>query len=414
MTDRLHDCWEAAAGLAETYKDLHRHPELSGQEERTAGIAARALREAGFEVITGIGGHGVVGVLANGAGATVWLRADMDALPVEEATGLDYTSTDLGVDAAGEAVSIAHACGHDMHVACLMGAASVLAATKADWCGTVVVIFQPSEELVDGAQGMIDDGLLDLVPRPDVVLGQHVAPLPAGAVFYLPGAILAAVDAFEVVLHGSGGHGSRPEATIDPVVMAASLIMRLQTIVSRTVAPADVAVVTVGSVRAGTKDNIIPDDATLGITVRTFEPAVRGKVLAALERMVKAEALAAGATMEPELISTAASPVTDNDEAATAKVANALVEVLGAGRVIRAPRAGTGSEDFGVFGSAAGAPSVFWFLGGADPALFAGGEDPIRVIESLPSNHSSSYAPVIEPTLSTGIAALVTAADAWL
>ncbi len=414
MTDLVQQCERIARELGATYQDLHRHPELSGTEQRTAGIAAAALRDAGFEVMTGIGGHGVVGILRNGPGETVWLRADMDGLPMAEATGLPYASKEYGVDPSGERVPIAHACGHDMHVTCLIGATTVLAATKADWSGTVVAIFQPAEETLEGARGMLDDGLASRVPTPAVVLGQHVAPLPAGIVFYRPGAILAAADDFEIVLHGAGGHASRPETTVDPVVMAASLILRLQTIVSRSLAAADAAVVTVGRVQAGTKDNIIPDFATLNVTVRTFDPGVRTKVVAVLHRMVEAEALAAGAPRDPEVTCTSSCPVTANEPAATARVAEALAEGLGSGRVWESPRPGTGSEDFGLLGAAVGVPSVFWFLGGADPELFAGGGDPVRIIESLPSNHSPDYAPVIEPTLSTGIAALVAAARGWL
>lgn len=414
MADVMQECVRVAGELAATYQDLHRHPELSGNEERTAGIAAAALRNAGFEVTTGVGGHGVVGVLRNGPGETVWLRADMDGLPMAETTGLAYASDEHGLDGAGERVPIAHACGHDMHVTCLIGAASVLAASTEDWSGTVVAIFQPAEETLEGARAMLDDGLASLAPSPAVVLGQHVAPLPGGIVFYLPGPILAAADDFEIVLHGAGGHASRPETTIDPVVMAASLIMRLQTIVSRRLAAADAAVVTVGRVQAGTKDNIIPNSATLNVTVRSFDPEVRSKVLAEMRRMVEAEALGAGVRREPEVVCTSSCPVTTNDEAATARVAESMTEVLGSGRVWESPRPGTGSEDFGYLGAAVGVPSVFWFLGGADPELFSGGGDPVRIVESLPSNHSPDYAPVIEPTLSTGVAALVAAARGWL
>lgn len=400
------------SALAEIYLDLHQHPELSGAEVRTAGIAAAALAEAGYTVTERVGGHGVVGVLVNGDGPTVWLRADMDALPVLEETGLDYASTVTAVDADGETVPVAHACGHDMHTTALIGAAQQLAATTADWAGTVVAVFQPAEENLSGARAMVDDGLLDRVPHPTVILGQHVAPGPAGMLFYHPEYTLAASDALEITLFGRGGHGSRPEATVDPIVMAAAVILRLQTIVGREVAATDQAVVTVGVVEAGTKNNIIPETATLKLSVRTFDPVVRSKVLAAVERIVRGEAAASGAPREPEIVTLYSGPATHNDADALATVLSAFRARFG-GQVMEVP-AGTGSEDFGQLGAAAGAPSVYWFLGGADPQLFAPPADLFQVLAEIPSNHSPEYAPVIEPTLSMGVDALVTAARAWL
>ena len=399
--------------LAATYIDLHQHPELSGQEERTAGIVAAALRAAGYAVTEHIGGHGVTGVLENGDGPTVWLRADMDALPVKEETGLEYASDVVATDAAGELTAVMHACGHDMHVTGLIGAAQMMAATKGDWSGTLVTVFQPSEENLRGAQSMVDDGLLDKVPHPDVVLGQHVAPGPAGMLFYHPGATLAASDALEIILHGKGGHGSRPETTIDPVVMAAAVVMRLQTIVGREVPSTDQAVVTVGVLEAGTKNNIIPDEAKLQLSVRTFDPAVRGRVLAAIERIVKAEAAASGAVRDPEIRTMYAAPATVNNAEVTTKVVEAFGAKFGAQRIMQVP-AGSGSEDFGILGAAAGAPYFYWFLGGADPKLFAPPANFMQVLNELPSNHSPKYAPVIEPTLAMGVGALVTAARAYL
>lgn len=398
--------------LKNVYIDLHRHPELSGQEERTAGIVAGALTSAGYEVVEGVGGHGVVGILRNGDGPTVWLRADMDALPVEEETGLDYASTVTAVNDDGETVPVAHACGHDMHTTALIGAAAKMASTVDEWKGTLVAVFQPAEEDLSGAKAMVDDGLLEKAPHPDVVLGQHVAPGPAGMLFYHPGYTLAASDALQITLFGKGGHGSRPEATIDPIVMAAAVILRLQTIVGREVAATDQAVVTVGVVEAGTKNNIIPDDATLKLSVRTFDPLVRTKVLAAIDRVVKGEAMASGAEREPEITTLYSGPATHNDEAALERVVGAFNTAF-AGRVMEVPP-GSGSEDFGQLGAAANAPSVYWFLGGADPTLFAPPADLFQVLGEIPSNHSPEYAPVIEPTLSMGVAALVTAARAWL
>lgn len=398
--------------LEELYLDLHQHPELSGQETRTAGVVAGLLNAAGYEVIEQVGKTGVVGILKNGDGPTVWLRADMDALPVAENTGLDYASTVTAINDEGESVPVMHACGHDMHVTALVGATQVLASTKDDWNGTIVAIFQPAEEQLYGAREMIEDGLLDRVPHPDVVLGQHVAPAPAGMVFYRPGPILAASDAIEIKLFGKGGHGSRPETTVDPVVMAANLVVRLQTIVGREVAPADQAVVTVGVLEAGTKNNIIPEEATLKLSVRTYDDVIRKKVLASIERMAKAEALASGSDREPEIKTLYNAPATINDAEATEKVVEAF-KVAFDGRVMEVPP-GTGSEDFGIFGAAADAPYVYWFLGGADPKLFAPPANFMQVLAEIPSNHSAEYAPVIEPTIQMGAAALVAAAKAWV
>ncbi|MDI1463417.1 amidohydrolase [Catellatospora sp. KI3] len=398
---------ESAERLRGVYRDLHAHPELSFQEHRTAGIAAAWLRESGFEVIEPVGTTGVAGLLRNGPGPTVLLRADMDALPVREATGLPYASTVDGV---------MHACGHDMHVTCLLGAAAALAGSRADWSGTVTVVLQPAEELAQGAAAMVADGLFERIPRPDVVLGQHVAPLPAGTIGLRPGPAFAATDSLRVTLYGSGGHGSRPETTVDPVVMAAATVLRLQGIVAREVSGNDTAVVTVGALNAGTKNNIIPDDAELLLSVRTFDTEVRGRVLAAIERIVRAEAQASGARQQPRIEQTESAPAVLNDPAAAERTRAALAAVVGAGRVVD-PGPVTGSEDVGVLAAAAGAPLVFWLLGGADPAAFEGASSPselARVVAGLPSNHSPRYAPVEEPTISVGVAALASAARHWL
>lgn len=249
--------------LEALYIDLHRHPELSFQETRTAGIAAGHLRDLGLDVHEGIGVTGVVGVLANGSGPVVWLRADMDALPVKEETGLAYASTATGVDPDGNVVPVMHACGHDMHVTAMIGAVEKLVSDRDAWKGTVVVVIQPAEEYGAGARAMLDDGALRRFPKPDVVLGQHVTPLPAGVIGVRPGPQMSASDGLQVVMHGRGGHGSRPHATIDPVVMAAATVMRLQTVVSREVDPHDLAVVTVGSIHAGTKNNMAREISTV-------------------------------------------------------------------------------------------------------------------------------------------------------
>ncbi len=393
--------------LRDTYRDLHRHPELSTQEHRTAGIVAAELRALGLDVVDGIGGTGVVGILRNGDGPTVLLRADMDALPVTEATGLPHASQVDGV---------MHACGHDLHVTCLLGAAHRLGASRDSWRGTLVLVFQPAEETVRGARAMVDDGLFDRVPRPDVVLGQHVAPMPAGMIGLRSGPAFAASDALRVTLHGAGGHGSRPEATVDPVVMAAATVMRLQTLVSREVAGTDTAVVTVGAINAGTKANVIPDDAELLVNIRSYDEAVRRHLLEAIERVVRAESEASRAPRPPDIEVFESAPAVVNDPAASERARTALESVVGVGRVID-PGPVTGSEDVGVLATAAGAPLVYWLLGGADPAAFAGAATPeqlVRVVAGLPSNHSPQFAPVEDPTLEVGVGALVAAATHWL
>src|SRR5579875_2853062 len=257
---------DALDDLESLYEDIHSHPELSMQEKRTAGLAAERLKAAGFEVTEGVGGTGVVGLLENGEGPTVMLRADMDALPVREATGLPYASTVTATDPEGNETPVMHACGHDIHVTWLAGATKLLAAAKDGWRGTLMAVFQPAEETAAGAQAMIDDGLFTRFPKPDVILGQHVMPLSAGVIASQSGVITSAGDSFEIRMFGRGAHGPMPQASIDPVVMAASTVLRLQTIVSREVAPSDAAVVTVGALQAGTKENVIPDEAIIKLT----------------------------------------------------------------------------------------------------------------------------------------------------
>jgi amidohydrolase len=404
------------ADLAGLYRDLHQHPELSFQETRTAGIVAGRLRALGFQTSEKVGRTGVVGVLRNGEGPTVLLRADMDALPLLERTGLPYASTARGRGPDGEDVPVMHGCGHDMHVACLIGALRLLAAERAAWHGTVLAVFQPAEELGRGAQAMIDDGLYERFGTPDVVLGQHVAPLPAGTLALRSGTAFAAADAIRVTMFGRGGHGSQPQATVDPVVMAAATVMRLQTVVSRETAATDAAVVTVGAIRAGTKENIIPDRAELLLSVRSFDTAVRARILAAIERIVRAEAAASGAGRDPELTVFDSFPAVVNDERAVARTAPVLESLTGPGRLFD-PGLVAASEDVGLLASAAGAPCVFWLLGGADPAEFAGARSAPEVIArvaELPSNHSPYYAPVIDETLAIGTRALRDAARRWL
>ena len=398
--------------LQKLYTDIHAHPELSMQETRTAGLAAERLGLAGFDVSTGVGKTGVVGLLRRGAGPTVMLRADMDALPVAEATGLSYASTATGTERDGNTVPVMHACGHDMHVTWLVGAATLFAQARDVWHGTLMAVFQPAEETGTGAQAMVDDGLLTRFPKPHVILGQHVMKGPAGTVGWRAGVITSAGDSLQIRLFGRGAHGSMPEASVDPVVMAAATVMRLQTIVSREVAANDAAVVTIGALQAGTKENVIPDEALLKLNVRTYDAEVRTRVLAAIERIVKAEATASGAPKPPEITPLDRYALVSNDAAATAQVIDAFRRHFPADR-LRETKPSSASEDFGTFGAAWQVPSVFWFVGGTDPERYAKAKAAGRLAE-LPTNHNPRFAPVLHPTLETGVETLVAAAGAWL
>lgn len=403
---------DVRAWQQDLYRDLHRHPELSHQEHRTAGLVADRLRGAGYQVHDKIGGTGVVGVLRNGAGPTVLLRADMDALPVAEATGLPYASTERATDAAGNAVPVMHACGHDVHVTCLLGAAELFARNTEHWHGTVIPLFQPAEEVGDGARGMVEDGLANVIPPIDIALGQHVFPSPAGTIGMAYGPMLAAADSMRITVYGRGGHGSMPQATIDPVVMAAMIVIRLQTIVSREVAPADTVALTVGSIRAGTKSNVIGDHAVLELNLRTYDDAVRTHVLDAIHRIVIAECQASNAPREPEFEIYDRFPVTVNDADATGRVHQAMSEFFGERVQIMPPQAA--SEDFSDIPDALGAPYVYWGFGGGDEEAYRRAAAEGRINQDIAVNHSPRFAPVVEPTLDAGTQALVVAALAWL
>jgi amidohydrolase len=394
------------------YKDVHSHPELSMQEQRTAALAAERLRTAGFMVTERVGGTGVVGVLRNGDGPTVMLRADMDALPIAEETGLPYASTVTATDADGQETPVMHACGHDMHVAWLAAASALLAQATDHWHGTLVALFQPGEETAQGARAMIDDGLLERFPKPDVVLGQHVMPSPAGVIGSRAGVITSAADSLQIRLFGRGAHGSMPQASVDPVVMAAATVLRLQTIVAREVAPTDAAVLTVGALQAGTKENVIPDEAVIKLNVRTFDEATRQHVLAAITRIANAEAEASGAPKPPEITPLDRYDLVRNDAVATRRVGAAFTARFGADRVVETGPI-SASEDFGSYGTGWQTPSVFWTVGGTDPDTYRQAEQ-AGTLNELPTNHNPRFAPVIHPTLETGIQALVTAAGAWL
>ncbi|MFE0174963.1 amidohydrolase [Streptomyces sp. NPDC059002] len=389
--------------LTDLYQDLHRHPELSFAEHRTAALVAARLRALGCDTFEGVGGTGVVGVLERGEGPTVLLRADMDALPVTEKTGLPYASAHDGV---------AHACGHDLHTTWLIGAATLMARHHTDWAGRLLLVFQPAEETGRGARAMLDDGLYKRFGTPAVAFGQHVGPGPAGQIGHRHGVAMAAGDAIRIRLHGKGGHGSRPEATVDPVVMAAATVLRLQTVVSREMAASDPVVLTVGSLHAGTKENIIPDEAELGLSLRSLDPAVRERALAAIERIVRGEAAASGAP-EPDIDLLYGFPALVNDARTVDAVLAAFAAHFAPERLVPAPVI-PASEDFGLLTDGGRIPSAYWFVRGTDPAAYARAQAAGRVAESVPTNHSPYFAPVLDPTLATGVETLVGAALAWL
>jgi hippurate hydrolase len=396
--------------LEEIYKDLHRHPELSMCEYRTAKIAAEYLERYGYEVTREIGVTGVVGVLRNGDGPVVMLRADMDALPMAEATGLPYAADVVTRNEDGVEVPVCHSCGHDMHVTWLMGVVRVLSEHRDTWQGTLLAVFQPGEEVGVGAQSMIDDGMLERFPKPDIILGQHVMVGPAGTVGHRSGTILSAGDSLKIKLFGQGSHGSQPQTSIDPVIMAASTVLRLQTIVSREISPQDQAVLTVGSLQAGTKENIIPDDATLKLNMRTYDEGVREQMLGAIKRICCAECSASNAPREPEFTTLNRYPSTVNDAKASARLAEAFGEWFGERAYETAPAAA--SEDFSMFGRAWKVPYVFWFVGCTDPQIYAQAKA-ARQINNIPSNHSPKFAPLLHPTLRTGLETMICAAFAW-
>ena len=397
--------------LEKIYKDIHQNPELSMHETRTSKIAADYLIKYNFEVTPNVGPTGVVGLLKNGDGPVVMLRADMDALPVKESTGLPYASIKVARDDEGKEVGVSHVCGHDMHVTWLMGASRLFAENKDKWKGTIIAVFQPGEEVGRGAQSMIDAGIMQKFPKPDIILGQHVMVGESGTVGYKSGAILSAGNSIKVKLFGRGAHGSFPQTSIDPVIMAAATAMRLQTIVSREIAPSESAVLTIGSLQAGTKENIIPEDATLKLNVRTFNDGVKDHILSAIKRICCAECAASNAPKDPEFTDLDSYPLTENDAVSTAKVSAAFKNQFGDKAYETGPA--SASEDFSVFGRSWNVPYVFWFVGGTDPKTFL---DALKNnnLNSIPSNHSPKFAPVIHPTLKTGLVAMIVAASAWI
>ncbi|HTU40958.1 MAG TPA: amidohydrolase [Candidatus Aquilonibacter sp.] len=383
----------------ELYVDIHQHPELSSHEVQTAAKLAARLRSEGYEVTEHVGGTGIVAVMKNGAGPTVMLRTELDALPVEEKTGLPYASKVHAKDDAGHDVPVMHACGHDLHMAAIVATGTIMAHSKDTWHGTLILIGQPAEETVGGATGMIAAGLFTRFPRPDVLVALHVAnSLPAGEVGVTPGVYNTNADSLKITIFGKGGHGSAPNTAIDPIVIAARTILAFQTIVSREVKPGELAVITVGYINAGTKNNIIPDHAEMGLTVRTRNADVRKQLLAAIDRVTKAEAEAGNAPRAPQIDHYEGADLVYNDPALAMRMKGVLEAALGKNNVVMEEPI-TASEDFSYFVEQ-GIPGFYFTLGGADPQQFAEAK---ATGTMLPSNHSPLFAPDVDPALHTAI-----------
>jgi hippurate hydrolase len=386
------------------YLDLHQHPELSSHETRTAAELAGKLRELGYDVTEHIGGTGIVAIMKNGSGPTVMLRTELDALPVEEKTGLPYASKAHMKDDNGRDVAVMHACGHDVHMASLFGTAAIMARNKDSWHGTLMLIGQPAEETITGADKMIKDGLFTRFPKPDIGVAMHdTNNLPFGKVGITPGYAKANADSLRITIYGKGGHGAQPHTTIDPVLIAARIVVTLQTIIAREIKPGDAAVITAGYIQAGTKNNIIPDDAQMGLTVRSFKPEVRQHLIMAIERVAKGEAMAAGAEKMPLVEKYESTAAVYNDPVLTQHLAATLEGVLGKGSVVTEEPIMT-SEDYSYFVEQ-GIPSFYFTLGVADPQKLAEAQ---AAGHQLPSNHSPLFAPVADPSIKVGISAEVT------
>ena len=400
LSTEVESVYPAAQAL---YLDIHQNPELSSHEIHTAAKLAERLRNLGYDVTEHIGGTGIVALLRNGEGPTVMLRTELDALPVEEKTGLPYASKIRTTDDSGRQVPVMHACGHDLHIASLVGTAAIMAKSKNSWHGTLMLLGQPAEETISGAKAMLADGLFKRFPKPDVGVALHVGnALPAGQVGITPGIYNTNGDSLRITIYGKGGHGAAPHTTIDPIVIAARTILALQTITSREVKPGEMAIVTVGYIHAGTKNNIIPDQAELGLTVRTYKANIRKQILAAIARITRAEAEAAGAPKEPLIEHYEGTDAVYNDPTLAVRLRAPLEAALGKENVI-ATEPITPSEDYAYF-IEQDIPSLYFSLGGADPDKLA---QAVAAGTQLPSNHSPLFAPDAEPALRTGIAAEV-------
>lgn len=409
LQKRIH---EYMLDLESIYKFLHSHPELSMMEVNTSRYIVEQLKLMNItEVHEHIGNTGVVAILQNGDGPVVMMRADIDALPMQESTGVPYASSATSINRKGDTVPVAHMCGHDMHMTWLLGALRVLQDTKDDWKGTVVAVFQPGEETAEGSQAMLDDGLSGIIPKPDVILGQHVLQYKAGTIGYKAGQILTAGDSLKVTFYGKGGHGGMPHDAIDPVVMACSAVTRLQTLISREVSPQMQAVITVGEFHAGKAENIIPDEAYFKLNVRTTDEPVRHHILEGIRRICQAEALASNAPKEPLFEEINNYPLTVNDRKSTERIVQAFTSYFG-DHVFETKALGA-SEDFSRYGRAWDVPYVYWFVGGTDATVY---EQAVKenTVGQLPGPHSPFWAPALYPTLETGITAMIVAASSWL
>lgn len=384
----------------ELYIELHQNPELSMQETETAATITKRLQQFGYEVEQ-IGG-GVVGVLRNGEGPTVLYRADIDALPVKEATGLPYASTKTMIDRQGNEVPVMHACGHDLHIVAGLGAAALLADSRDEWSGTYIALFQPAEETAEGARSMVNDGLVDRIPKPDVALSQHVLTKPeAGKVGTTAGPVLSTAASMRITVYGKGSHGSMPHLGIDPIVLASSIVLRLQPIISREVNPFEMAVVTVGSIHSGTKANIIPAEAELQLNIRAYSEQVRDQIIAAIKRVVNAECEASNATAPAKIEVFDEYPLTNNDPEVNERVTAAMIKYLGADRVEKLDPV-TASEDFSIVPTAFGVPYTYWGFGGFTPD------------QQVFPNHNPAFGPAMQPTLRTGTEAATVAVLSYL
>jgi amidohydrolase len=402
--------------LTETYKHLHENPELSKQEVQTAAFVAAELRKLGYTVTEHVGKYedgaqaeGVVAIMQNGAGPRLLLRTELDALPVEEKTGLDYASHVKTTNAQGQAISVMHACGHDLHMTVLLGAAQELAARKSQWHGTLMLIGQPAEEMIQGAAAMLRDHLYERFGQPDYVLSEHDSnEVAAGTIAVKGGPLLASATTLNVTMRGIGGHGSAPQAGKDPIVLAAEFVLVAQTIVSRQVDPQQPAVLTVGTIHGGTKNNIIPDEVTMGLTLRTYAMAERDQVVEAVKREAKGLAEGYGIPEDrmPTVTITESTPATINDAAMAERVRAAAIVALGKGRVGEA-KAIMGSEDVGLFTLDGKIPGVMYWLGAADAAKL---EESRKTGVPLPSPHSALFAPVYAPAITTGVTAMTAVA----
>ena len=397
----------------EQYMDFHQHPELGNQESRTSSIVEKHLKTLEYEVHTCIGGYGLVGVLKNGSGKTVLLRADMDALPIKEETDVPYSSQVHQTDDQAQIVPVMHACGHDMHITCLMAIAELLRAAKSKWSGTLICLFQPSEEKGTGAKTMVNDGLYERIPIPDIILGQHtIGSGRAGRVRLRSGPYMSAADSFVVKIHGRGGHGSMPHASVDPIVISSHIIVKLQTVVSRMVDPREFAVVTCGSIHAGNSENAIPDSAELKLDIRTFDPTIRQKVVRTVKDIIRAECSLAGCPRQPEIKQTREFPLTVNDGGVVERISGAMVDFFGQEEVEAANQM-PASEDVSNLARPYSTPMAFWHWGTMDHDRYDDAEN-AGTLDEFPSNHSGQWAPVIQPSLKSGVEALSLAALCFL